>query len=65
MKNYSSRKAIRLLENDGWYEVVCVGDHHQYKHPFKKGKVTITHPKKDIPIKTLKSISQQSGVIFD
>lgn len=59
MKNYSSRKAIRLLENDGWYEVACVGDHHQYKHPFKKGKVTITHPKKDIPIKTLKSISQQ------
>ncbi len=33
MKNYSSRKAIRLLENDGWYEVACVGDHHQYKHP--------------------------------
>ena len=65
MKNYSSRKAIRLLENDGWYEVACVGYHHQYKHPFKKGKVTITHPKKDIPIKTLKSISQQSGVIFD
>lgn len=65
MKNYSSRKVIRLLENDGWYEVACVGDHHQYKHPFKKEKVTITHPKKDIPIKTLKSISQQSGVIFD
>lgn len=46
MKNYSSRKAIRLLENDGWYEVACVGNHHQYKHPFKKGKVTITHPQK-------------------
>lgn len=46
MKNYSSRKVIRLLENDGWYEVACVGDHHQYKHPFKKGKVTITHPKR-------------------
>lgn len=65
MKNYSSRKVIRLPENDGWYEVACVGDHHRYKHPFKKGKATITHPKKDIPIKTLKSISRQSGVIFD
>lgn len=64
MKSYSSREVIKMLKADGWYEVGCVGDHHQFKHPTKKGRVTVTHPRKDFPIKTLKSISDQSGVIF-
>jgi len=64
MKSYSSRQIIQRLKNDGWYEVACDGDHHQFKHPIKKGRVTITHPKKDIPIGTLKSISKQSGINF-
>ncbi len=64
MKGYSSREVIEILKKDGWYEIGCDGDHHQYKHPSKKGKVTITHPRKDIPMETLKSISKQSGIIF-
>ena len=64
MTTYSSREAIRLLEQDGWYLVAVVGSHHQYKHPTKKGRTTIKHPDKDIPIKTLKSIEKQSGLIF-
>ena len=64
MKSYSSREVIEMLKADGWYEVACVGDHHQFKHPSKKGKVTLTHPRKDIPTGTLKNISRQSGVIF-
>lgn len=64
LKSYSSREVIKLLAADGWYEVACDGDHHQFKHPTKKGRVTVTHPRKDIPIGTLKSISRQSGVIF-
>lgn len=64
LKSYSSREVIKILTIDGWYEVACDGDHHQFKHPTKKGRVTVTHPRKDIPIGTLKSISKQSGVIF-
>lgn len=64
MKSYSSREVLEILKKDGWYEVGCDGDHHQLKHPVKKGKVTITHPRKDIPEGTLKSISKQSGIIF-
>jgi predicted RNA binding protein YcfA (HicA-like mRNA interferase family) len=64
MKSYSSREVIAILKIDGWYEVNCVGDHHQFKHPFKKGRVTITHPKKDIPLGTLKRIEAQAGIIF-
>lgn len=64
MKGYSSREVIRILEADGWYEVACVGDHHQYKHLTKPGKVTVVHPEKDIPLGTLKSIERQAGVKF-
>jgi predicted RNA binding protein YcfA (HicA-like mRNA interferase family) len=58
----SSREVIRLLLNDGWYEVGQTGSHRHFKHPVKKGKVTVPHPRRDLPIKTLKSIEQQSGV---
>lgn len=65
MKSYSSREVIKLLKADGWVEVNCVGDHHQFKHPTKQGRVTVPHPVKDIPIKTLQSIAKQSGLKFD
>jgi len=64
MKSYSSREIIKRLNTDGWYEVGCDGDHHQFKHPFKKGRVTVTHPKKDLPIGTVKNIERQSGIKF-
>ena len=64
MKSYSSREIIKLLLKDGWYEVNIVGSHHQYKHPSKKGRVTVKHPDKDIPRKTLDSIEKQSGLRF-
>ncbi|NQZ11070.1 MAG: type II toxin-antitoxin system HicA family toxin [Algicola sp.] len=37
------------------------GDHHQFKHPSIPGKVTVPHPKKDLPIGTIKSIYRQAG----
>ncbi len=64
MKSYSSREVIQRLAADGWYQVAVVGSHHQYKHPTKKGRVTVKHPDKDIPIKTLKTIERQSGLKF-
>ncbi len=64
MKSYSSREVLRLLKDDGWYEVNCTGDHHQFKHPTKKGRVTVTHPRKDIPLATFKSILNQAGILL-
>jgi len=32
------------------------------KHPTKQGKITVTHPRKDIPIGTLKAIAKQAGI---
>jgi predicted RNA binding protein YcfA (HicA-like mRNA interferase family) len=64
MKSYSSREVIRALKADGWYEVDCVGDHHQFKHILKKGRTTVPHPRKDLTRKTLDSIERQSGLLF-
>jgi len=57
-----SRDIIKELKRDGWYEVSQVGSHKQFKHPRKKGRVTLPHPKKDVPIGTLKSIEKQAGI---
>ena len=44
MKSYLSREVIKMLKDDGWYEVNVEGSHHQFKHPTKKGRTTIKHP---------------------
>lgn len=53
------------MKADGWYLVNSVGSHQQYKHPTKIGKVTVPHPKKDLPIKTVQSILKQAGIIIE
>lgn len=58
----SSRDIIRALEDDGWRKVESHGSHWQFKHPMKPGRVTVPHPKKDMPLPTLISIERQSGV---
>jgi len=59
-----SRKIIKILKQNGWYEITKVGSHTQFRHPERKGRITVPHPKKDIPIGTLKSIERQSGIKF-
>ena len=53
MKSYSSREILRLLKQDGWYEIGC------------KGRVTVRHPVKDLSLNDLKSIEKQSGLHFE
>ncbi|MFP5501802.1 MAG: type II toxin-antitoxin system HicA family toxin [Candidatus Sericytochromatia bacterium] len=59
---YSSRELIRLLEGDGWCFIGATGDHDHFKHPTKPGKVTVTHPRKDLPKGTANSILKQAGL---
>ncbi|PAC86903.1 addiction module toxin, HicA family [Bacillus subtilis] len=58
----SSRELIKLIEKDGWFKDRAQGSHHQFKHPTKTGTVTIPHPKKDLPKRTVKSILEQAGL---
>ena len=39
--------------------IATKGSHNQFKHDVKKGRVTISHPKKDLPQQTVKSILKQ------
>ena len=59
-----SSTIIKALQQDGWQHVKTRGSHTQWKHPTKKGKVTVPHPKKDLHRGTVKSIEIQSGVRF-
>jgi predicted RNA binding protein YcfA (HicA-like mRNA interferase family) len=57
-----SREVIRRLQAAGWYRVATKGSHHQFKHPSRPGRVTVPHPRRDIPAGTLKSIEKQAGI---
>ena len=55
------RDVIKLVEADGWYLIEIRGSHRQYKHPVKKGKVTIpVHAGKDVDPRTYNSILKQA-----
>jgi predicted RNA binding protein YcfA (HicA-like mRNA interferase family) len=59
-----SRSVIKKLEAAGWREVRVAGGHHYFRHPTRPGTVTVPHPKKDLPIGTVRSIENQAGVKF-
>ena len=54
----------KLIKKDGWQLVAVEGSHHQYKHPTKKGKVTIAfHSRpKDLDPWTVYRILRQAGL---
>ena len=58
----NSREIIQFLRRDGWERVRTRGSHHQFKHPTKPGLVTVPHPKRDLPMGTVKSILKQAGI---
>ena len=58
----NSAQVIKLLKADGWYLAHTVGSHHPFRHPTRPGKVTVPHPKKDLPLPTVRSIMKQAGI---
>lgn len=62
MKRYKVREIIKLLEADGWHLKHTVGDHRQYNHPTKSGKVTVRgKPNENLDQFLLNSIWKQAG----
>ena len=57
-----SRTLIAELQRDGWFQAAQKGSHVQFKPPTKPGRVTVPHPRKDIPVGTLRSIETQAGI---
>jgi predicted RNA binding protein YcfA (HicA-like mRNA interferase family) len=58
-----AKELLKILKQDGWFEVVQKGSHLQLKHPTKSGKVTVPmHVGVDLATGTLHSILKQAGL---
>ena len=65
MKTVKLSKILKDLQADGWYEVRQRGSHRQFKHPVKKGTVTVDGKEsKTICGLLLKSLERQSRLKF-
>jgi predicted RNA binding protein YcfA (HicA-like mRNA interferase family) len=57
-----TRDVAARLASDGWTVArQSPGDHVQYRHPTKPGRVTLDSGARDIPTGTLRSIYRQAG----
>ena len=58
------KEVIRLIEKDGWYLARQKGSHMQFKHPVKKGLITVACHKMsdDIAKGTEASIFKQAQI---
>ncbi len=57
------RDVLKLIEDDGWYQVGQKGSHRQFRHPEKPGRVTVAgHPSQEMDKGTLNSILKQAGM---
>ena len=57
------RAIMTLIQQDGWYLDRTRGSHRQYKHPQKRGLVTVPgKPNDDLAPGTLNSILKQAGL---
>lgn len=57
------RDLIRWLESEGWYLARIRGSHRQFKHPTRRGTVTVAgKPGIDVPAGTLNAILKQAGL---
>lgn len=57
------REVIRMIEADGSYRVKARSGHRQYKHPHKRGRVTIAGKLgDDLAPGTLNSVLKQAGL---
>ena len=63
MRKFKVKEVIKLLVADGWVQLkVNGGDHRQFKHPTKKGKVTVRGKESEVLSQfLLNSIWRQAG----
>ena len=61
MKRYKVKDIMDMLKQDGWILHTQKGSHRQYKHPVKKGRVTLNcKPSDTLSQEVLNSIFKQA-----
>lgn len=62
MKKLKVFEILKMLGDDGWYLNSQKGSHRQFKHPTKKGKVTVNgKPSDTLEQFILNNIFKQTG----
>ncbi|WP_420127685.1 type II toxin-antitoxin system HicA family toxin [Longimicrobium sp.] len=57
------KEVISIITADGWYLARTRGSHRQFKHPTKRGTVTVPgKPSFNLAPKTVISILKQAGL---
>lgn len=56
-----SRLLIKELEEAGWTLDRVTGSHHIFTHRYNPYTIPVPHPKKDLPLGTVKSIRGVPG----
>jgi predicted RNA binding protein YcfA (HicA-like mRNA interferase family) len=60
MRKIKRADLIRELEQQGWKLVRVQGSHHIFKHPDRRGRIVIPHPKKDLGVGPVATIRRQA-----
>lgn len=56
-----SRDILRRLQESGFELVSVRGSHHKFVNRISRRVVILTHPKKDLPLGTVRAIYRQAG----
>jgi predicted RNA binding protein YcfA (HicA-like mRNA interferase family) len=56
-----SRDILQRLYREGFELVSVRGSHHKLVHREARRSVIVTHPKKDLPLGTVRAIYKQAG----
>lgn len=60
--SYRMRDLLKALADDGWIEArKGPGDHVQFRHPTKPGRVSIDTGRRELPTGTLRNVFRQAG----
>ena len=57
-----SRQLIKEMEDAGWVLDRVTGSHHIFTHRYSPYTIPVPHPKKDLPVGTVKSIRRRAGL---
>lgn len=60
MRLVQSRQLIKELEEAGWTLDRVTGSHHIVRHRYNPNTIPVPHPKKDLPLGTVKSLRRRA-----
>jgi predicted RNA binding protein YcfA (HicA-like mRNA interferase family) len=53
---------IKALQEAGWVLDRVTGSHHIFTHRYSPYTIPVPHPKKDLPLGTVRSIRKRAGL---